>query len=164
MATGWKVNEGSSTLLNTNYLKKISSTAGFGELAIGDIDREHVCQMLSPHWSSYEMSRRLRGVCEAVIQLAISKGYRKDRYNPAGKKEIELLMQRRRGEHQTRHHPAMPFAEVPAFMARLHEYQEARQFNCGYRQNVSSFGLELQILTAMRPTAAAGAMWSEFES
>ena len=53
---------------------------------------------------------------------------------------------------RVRHHPAMPFAELPAFMADLRK-----------RDSVSARVLEFTILTAARTGEAIGAKWSEFD-
>lgn len=53
---------------------------------------------------------------------------------------------------RVRHHPALPFAELPAFMADLRE-----------RDSISARALEFTILTASRTAEAIGAKWSEFD-
>jgi integrase len=51
---------------------------------------------------------------------------------------------------KVKHHPAMPWAQVPAFMARLRE-----------RDGLARHGLEFTILTAARTGETAGAGWLE---
>ena len=53
---------------------------------------------------------------------------------------------------RVRHHPALPFAELPAFMAELRE-----------RDSISARALEFAILTAARTSEVIGAKWSEID-
>jgi integrase len=53
---------------------------------------------------------------------------------------------------KVKHHPALPYAELPEFMAKL----EARE-------GISARALELTILTAARTSEVTGATWSEFD-
>jgi integrase len=48
------------------------------------------------------------------------------------------------------HHAAMPFADVPAFLAQLRE-----------RESVAALALEFTILTAARTSETLGAKWTE---
>src|SRR5882672_9332751 len=57
---------------------------------------------------------------------------------------------RRRRENDVRHHPALPYAEVPAFMDALRE-----------RDAVAARALEFTILTAARTVDTLGATWRE---
>ena len=50
------------------------------------------------------------------------------------------------------HHPALPFASLPAFMADLRS-----------RNSISARALEFTILTAARTAEVTGARWSEIE-
>jgi integrase len=50
------------------------------------------------------------------------------------------------------HYPAMPFADVPAFMARLRP-----------RETASALALEFCILTVTRSVEAPGARWDEID-
>jgi integrase len=53
---------------------------------------------------------------------------------------------------RVRHHPAMPFAELPAFMVELRK-----------RDSISARALELTILAAGRTSEIIGAKWSEID-
>jgi integrase len=53
---------------------------------------------------------------------------------------------------RVRHHPALPYAELPAFMAALRR-----------REGISARALEFLILTAARTGAVTGARWSEID-
>jgi integrase len=53
---------------------------------------------------------------------------------------------------RVRHHPALPFAELPVFMADLRE-----------RDSISAHALEFTILTAARTSEAIGAKWAEID-
>ena len=53
---------------------------------------------------------------------------------------------------RVRHHPALSFAELPAFMSQLRK-----------RDSISARALEFTILTTARTGEAIGAKWSEFD-
>jgi integrase len=53
---------------------------------------------------------------------------------------------------RVRHHPALPYREIPAFMGELRG-----------RDSVSARALELTILTAVRTSEAIGASWGEID-
>src|ERR1700731_2020041 len=50
------------------------------------------------------------------------------------------------------HHVAMPYAQVPGFLAKLRE-----------RESIASLALEFTILTAARTGEVIGARWDEIE-
>ena len=53
---------------------------------------------------------------------------------------------------RVRHHPALPFTALPAFMAKLRS-----------RDSISARALEFAILTAARTSEVIGAKWSEID-
>ena len=59
----------------------------------------------------------------------------------------------RRARSAVTHHAALPYAEIPAFMAELRS-----------REGISARALELTILTAVRTGEALGARWSEVDT
>ena len=73
------------------------------------------------------------------------------RIRPAGRAVSEALPRRSR-VRAVRHHPALPYADMGAFM------QELRQ-----RTGVAAAALEFAILTAARTCEVLGANWDEFD-
>jgi integrase len=111
--------------------------------------------VLQPIWQSkHETATRLRARIEAVLDAARAKGYiPANSANPARwRGHLDKLLSPRRKNRDRKHHPAMPFADVPAFIGRLRE-----------RQATAALALEFLILTAARSGEALGARWSEID-
>jgi integrase len=88
-----------------------------------------------------------------VLDYAKAKGFLPhDRANPARWKGHLAHLLSKRGELSRGHHAAMPYQNVPAFLARLRE-----------RQTVAARALEFLILTAARSGEVLGARWSEID-
>ncbi|MEX3008962.1 tyrosine-type recombinase/integrase [Hoeflea sp. TYP-13] len=115
-------------------------------------DTSDVLQVLTPIWlKTPETAVRTRGRIESVFDYARSKGWR-DGENPARwKGHLENMLPKRR-KSDIRHHPAMPYQEVPAFIARLQGLEA-----------LAARALELLILTAARTNETLGAQWGEFD-
>lgn len=120
-----------------------------GGMWLDEITSHHAVNMLRPIWyDKAETARRVRGRCEAIWDAAKVLGYCGDVLkghscgdNPfrlAG--NIRLLLPiERNGRRQVRHHPALPYQEIPAFMARLRS-----------EAGMSAKALEFVILTWVR--------------
>lgn len=123
------------------------AVAAFGDLNVALIDEPTIIKFLKPIWKETpETGSRLRGRIEKVLDWARVHRYR-DGDNPA---RWQGNLQHVFTAGETKHHAAMPFAEVPGFMARLRE-----------RDSVSAKALELLILTAARSGEVRGATWNE---
>ena len=87
--------------------------------AIGDINVDDILKVLSPVWNSKpETARRIRMRLERGRDAARVKGLR-DTDNPARwKGHLDHLLPRH-NKASKGHHAAMPYNEVPAFMAEL---------------------------------------------
>ena len=132
-------------------------------LPVDQIDAKAVLKVLEPMWNlKPETASRLRGRIEAVLAAAQVKGWiNPDKPNPArwknwldqtlaAPKKLGKL-DRKSGEQVERgHHAAMPYADVPALMARLAE-----------TPGVAAKALQFLILTATRTTETLGATWDE---
>jgi integrase len=118
------------------------------------ITTEDVLSVLQPIWRTKPATAsRVRGRIEAVLDAARARGHTPaNAANPARwRGHLDKLLPP--AEKLSRgHHPAMPFAEVPAFVERLRA-----------RQGVAAHLLEFIILTAARTGEARGARWSEFD-
>jgi integrase len=118
------------------------------------IDTEDVLGVLKPIWLTIpETASRTRGRIERVLDAARAKGKIKPPWeNPARwKAHLKTLLPKR--QKLTRgHHPAMPFADAPAFMADLRS-----------REAVAAKALELTVLGAMRTNETLGARWPEID-
>jgi integrase len=110
-----------------------------GALDVAAVDRSHVLEILEPIWSTKnETGRRLRGRIEAVLDYAHVKGWRSSDANPARwKGNLRFALSAIRPK--VRHHPALPYAELPAFFAVLQQ-----------QAGTAALALQFLILTAVR--------------
>jgi integrase len=119
-----------------------------GNRAIQSIEPSDVLAVLSPIWTEKnDTARRLRQRIAAVFDWAEGAGHF-DSDNPVNKLSRALPKVKRRAQHMA----AMPWRDIPAFMAELKK-----------REGVSARALEFLILTVSRSGEARGAMWSEIE-
>jgi len=122
-------------------------------LPVRAIDTPIVLRCLQPIWETKtETATRVRGRIERILDWARVHGLR-DGENPARwRGHLSELLPPPSKVRKVRHHPAMPYAELPAFMAEL-----------ATREGVSRLALRFSILTASRPNEVCGARWAEFD-
>lgn len=123
-------------------------------MPVGLIKTEDVKACLTPIWSKLpETADRVRGRLERVLDAAVVMGKRDpDLANPARWKGHLKLILPTRGKIRRKHHSAMPFEELPAFMLDLRS-REALAARC----------LELTVLCCTRSGEAFGAHIREFD-
>ncbi len=120
-----------------------------GDMNVADIDEAHLVKVLQPIWRKIpETARRLRGRIESILGYATA-SKRRSGLNPARWRDnLQTLLG---GMVITvKHHPALPYKEIPAFMSELRS-----------KDSVSARALEFAILTATRTAEVIGARWSE---
>jgi integrase len=124
-----------------------------GALSVAAIDTAQVMRVLESAWTKIpETATRLRSRIESVLDWAKVKGYR-DGENPARwRGHLDHLLPARKKVARVRHHPALPYRELPAFMRRLREHED-----------VEAHALEFIILTAARAGETVAAVWSEID-
>lgn len=124
-----------------------------GALSVAEIDTQIVLGVLQPIWSDKpETAARLRGRIERVLDWATSAGFREG-VNPARwRGHLENLLAARSKVATVKHHAAMPYLEIGAFMAKLHE-----------REGVAPLALAFTILTASRTSEVLGMQWAEID-
>jgi integrase len=130
-----------------------------GELPIGAVDKPAVLRVIAPLWNDKtETANRLRARIESIIGWSVQHGHRAEGANPAAwKGALEFAgLPRRDKIAKTEHFAAMPYAEVPAFMAAL----RARKFRT---KGIPAKALEFAILTAARAGEVTGATWVEID-
>jgi integrase len=121
-------------------------------MPIDTITTEDILGVLKPIWSTKaETASRLRGRVERVLNAAKAKGYRSGENPAAWRGHLENLLPKRQ-KLARGHHAAMPYADVPAFVARLRE-----------RQATAALMLEFAILTTARSGEVLGAQWPEID-
>lgn len=116
------------------------------------ISVDDVLAILRPIWmTKADTASRVRGRIEAVLDAAKVRGLRSGENPAAWRGNLALLLPKQR-KGPKRHHPAMPYDEVPAFVARLRKLPGS-----------SAKALELLILTAARTSEVLEASWAEFD-
>lgn len=119
---------------------------------IDEISTDDVLAVLRPIWTAKpETANRVRGRIETILAAAMARGLRpREAVNPAKwAKHLQMLLPKK--EKLSRgHHAAMPYADLPAFMAKLRE-----------RPAKAARALEFLILNASRSGEVLGASWSE---
>ena len=126
-----------------------------GKMAVADIELSHVLQVLEPHWQEKsESMSRLCGRLREILDWAAVRGHRDPNApNPAQwKGRLDKVLPAPGKIRDVKHHTALPYADVPAFMEQLRE-REAMAARC----------LEFTILTAVRSSEARGATWDEID-
>ena len=121
----------------------------FGSRPVDQVETPDVLRALSPIWlTKPETARRVRQRIGTVLDWAKAAGYRSGD-NPIDGVSRGLPKQGEREEH----HAALPYAEVPAFVARLRGSSEQGE--------IARLAFEFLILTATRTSEVLGAAWSE---
>lgn len=124
-----------------------------GKLSVADVDTTLVLKVLEPIWSTKtETASRVRGRIEAVLAWATVRQYRQGDNPARWRNHLDKILPKRTKVRKVKHHDAMPYAEVPAFMARLRD-----------QDSVSARALEFTVLTAVRTGETIGARWSEID-
>lgn len=124
-----------------------------GKLPVGTIDTGLVTQVIEPIWQSTpETANRLRGRLEMILDYAKVRGWR-DGDNPARwRGHLDHLLPERQKVAKTVHHPALDYADLPAFMGELRS-----------RDGMAARALEFLILTATRTGETTGVTWQEID-
>jgi integrase len=130
-------------------------TPVFGHLPVSSIDTGLVLKVLEPHWATKsETMARVRGRIESVLSWAKVRGYRTGE-NPAlwrGHLDHLLPAKTKMRKGKAKHHPALPYEQIGAFMADLRA-----------RPGIACRSLEFTILTAARSEEVLGARWCEID-
>ena len=124
-------------------------------MAVDRIDAKAVLRVLEPQWTrAPETASRLRARIEAVLSAAQTQGHiDPDRPNPARWKGwLDQMLPDPRKIGERGHHAAMPYADLPAFMARIAD-----------EHGPAASALGFIILTAARLGEALGATWDEID-
>jgi hypothetical protein len=119
---------------------------------IDRVDTTGILACLAPIWETKcETASRLRGRIERVLDAAKARGLRSGENPAAWRGNLKVLLPKRK--RLTRgHHPALPYVELPVFMADLRS-----------RDAMAALALEFCILTATRTGETLGAEWKEID-
>lgn len=124
-----------------------------GSMQVKDVQRPDVLRVIEPYWTTKtETMVRVRNRIERVLAWAKVKGYR-DGDNPAvWRNNLDQVLPAPGLVANRRHHPHVPFQEVPAFVNSLTKI-DTQSARC----------LEFVILTIVRSGEARGATWGEID-
>jgi integrase len=124
-----------------------------GEMDVAAIATEDMLRVLEPIWRTKpETAVRVRGRIENVLDWCRARKLR-DGANPAlWRGHLKHLLPARKKKGNVRHHPAMPWRDIPAFMALLRT-----------NSAISARALEFTILTAARTSESILATRNEFD-
>jgi integrase len=124
-----------------------------GHLPVGAVDTALIMRVLEPIWAKKpETASRVRSRMEAVLDWAKVSGFRDGENTARWRGHLDHLLPRPSKVRRVRHHPALPYSEIPAFMETLRG-----------RSGISPRALEFVILTAVRTGEGRGARWDEID-
>ena len=111
-----------------------------GRMSVSDITTTHIMKVLEPMWLDKVVTgERVRGRIEAVLGWAAVSGYRTGDNPARWRGHLDNLLAARSKVRAVRHHPALPYVEMPAFL------QELRA-----RRGMAALALEFAVLTCVR--------------
>jgi integrase len=135
---GWKSPSHAAQWVST--LKAYASPT-LGRMSVADITTAHIMKTIAPVWAEKtETAARVRGRIEAVLGWATVSGHRTGENPARWKGHLDNLLASRTKVRAIKHQPALPYAEMPAFM------QELR----GTRKGAAALALEFTVLTCVR--------------
>jgi integrase len=135
-----------------NTLRDYASPV-IGKLSVSDITPGLVCKVLEPIWSTKtETARRLLQRIARILDYAKAKEWRTGDNPAQWKGKLDAMLPDPKDFQIVEHQPALHWSEIGEFIFALR--QEKGQ---------AARGLELQILTAVRPGNIQSATWSDFD-
>ncbi len=148
--SGWKNSKHAAQWTAT---LKSYAYPSIGKIQVPVVDTSHIVSILEPIWTSKtETASRLRGRIEAILDWAKVRGYRKGENPARWKGHLDHILPPRNKVQKVKHHPALPYREVSAFMTAL-QAQEC----------MGARALEFAIFCASRSGEVRGATWSEID-
>lgn len=144
---------------NDKHLKQWESTLKtyvtpvFGALPVQNVDVALVLKALEPIWiTKPETAGRVRGRVERILDWARARGFRLGENPARWRGHLDMLLAPRAKVRRVKHHAALPYSELPGFLAKIRE-----------RDAVAARALEFAILTAARTGEVLGARWNEID-
>lgn len=122
-----------------------------GSVAVAAIDEPLVLRVLTPIWrEKTPTAKRVRNRIAAVLDYAAAAKFRTGTNPARWEGNLEFLLPKPDKIARVQHMPALPYAELPGFIAQLREVE-----------GIAARALEFLILTAGRTGEVLGARWSE---
>lgn len=147
---GWKNAKHAEQWTNTiaTYASPI-----IGKLPVAEVDTALVMKVLQPIWTTKtETATRLRSRIESVLGWATVSKYRIGENPARWRGHLDNLLAKRSKVKKVEHHPALPYAEIGAFVDDLRK-----------QDGMGAKALEFTILTAARTGEVIGARWDEVD-
>jgi len=124
-----------------------------GKLPVAEVTTEHVLRVLQPLWTrTPETASRVRGRIEAVLDYARARKLRTGDNPARWRGNLSELLPAPRKVRAVAHQPALPWGEVPDFLAALEAHK-----------GMAAVALRFAILTAARTGEVRGATWGEVD-
>jgi len=160
-AAGWR---------NEKHGEQWSNTLGtyaypiIGNLPVAAIDIALIMKVLTqpvsvggtktePFWNAKtETASRVRGRIESILDWAHVQRMRQGENPARWRANLDKLLPAKAKVAKVQHQPAMPYAQVPSFMAELRR-----------REGISARALEFTILSAVRTNETISATWTEID-
>lgn len=122
-------------------------------MPVGDVDTELVMRSLRPIWDAKtETAVRLRGRIECILDWATVSNDRQGENPVRWRGHLQNLLANPNKIAPVKNHPALPWAELPAFMELL-----------ALCEGVAAVATRFAILTAARSGEVRGARWAEID-
>lgn len=124
-----------------------------GQLSVADIDTALVVKCLEPIWiTKNETASRLRGRMEQVLSWATVSKYRTGDNPARWRSHLDKLLPKPSKVQNTKHHPALPYGEIAAFMKQLQQ-----------QDGIAAKCMQFTILSVARTNESIGATWDEID-
>jgi len=124
----------------------------FGKLPVGEVNKQMVLAVLKPIWEDKRATaRNIQNRLERILEYAISNEYRLGP-NPAKWRENLKSILPDHSTAETKHHAAMSYNNVPAFVQKLKT-----------DSSFASHALQFLVLTAARSGEVRGATFDEID-
>jgi integrase len=124
-----------------------------GTLPVQAVDTTLMLKVLEPIWTTKsETASRVRQRIENILDFAKVRGYREGENPARWRGHLDKLLPARSRFREVKHLAALPYAELPAFLASLRT-----------REAIAARGLEFLILTGARTGEVIGARWNEID-
>lgn len=125
----------------------------FGAMPVSNVNKALVLRVLEPIWrTKNETASRLRGRIEKILDWAKAQDYRTGDNPAAWRGHLEALLPAPGKVQKIEHHPALPWAQIGAFMCDLQAMPGS-----------AALATELIVLTACRTSEALNSQWAEFD-
>src|SRR4051812_10697987 len=146
---------GATKNTGSNFCRRwpATPTRCWGNTPVSSIDTAAVLRVVEPIWlGKTETASRVRGRIEAVLDWATVRGHRNGDNPARWKGHLAGVLPAPGAVARRSHYPALPWAQVAAFMAELRAHED-----------IPARALAFTILTAARTGEVVGARWSEID-